>query len=119
MGRYYSGDIEGKFWFGVQSSNDADHFGVIGQTPNYLEYHFIREDEPAIRKGIKECRDHLGHYKKRLDNFFRERASYNDDMLRQEGIPVEKLEYYARLLLGKEILKCVQETGQCSFVAEL
>lgn len=24
MGRYYNGDIEGKFWFGVQSSNDAD-----------------------------------------------------------------------------------------------
>ena len=24
MGRYYHGDIEGKFWFAVQSSNDAD-----------------------------------------------------------------------------------------------
>ena len=24
MGRYYQGDIEGKFWFAVQSSNDAD-----------------------------------------------------------------------------------------------
>jgi len=23
MGRYYSGDIEGKFWFAVQSSTDA------------------------------------------------------------------------------------------------
>ena len=28
MGRYYGGDIEGKFWFGVQSSDDADHFGI-------------------------------------------------------------------------------------------
>jgi hypothetical protein len=28
MGRYYSGDIEGKFWFGTQSSDDATHFGV-------------------------------------------------------------------------------------------
>lgn len=26
MGRYYSGDINGKFWFGVQSSYDADNF---------------------------------------------------------------------------------------------
>lgn len=26
MGRYYSGDINGKFWFGVQNSNDADNF---------------------------------------------------------------------------------------------
>ena len=30
MGRYYSGDIEGKFWFGIQESNDADNFGVEG-----------------------------------------------------------------------------------------
>jgi hypothetical protein len=28
MGRYYHGDIEGKFMFGVQSSDDADFFGV-------------------------------------------------------------------------------------------
>ena len=28
MGRYYHGDIEGKFWFGVQSSTDAEFFGV-------------------------------------------------------------------------------------------
>jgi len=28
MGRYYTGDIEGKFWFGTQSSDDATHFGV-------------------------------------------------------------------------------------------
>ena len=30
MGRYYSGDIEGKFWFAIQSSDDADYFGVEG-----------------------------------------------------------------------------------------
>ncbi len=28
MGRYYGGDIAGKFWFGIQSSDDAKHFGV-------------------------------------------------------------------------------------------
>jgi hypothetical protein len=28
MGRYYSGDIEGKFWFGTQDSTDASNFGV-------------------------------------------------------------------------------------------
>ena len=27
MGRYYYGDINGKFWFGVQSSTDASNFG--------------------------------------------------------------------------------------------
>ena len=28
MGRHYDGDISGKFWFGIQSSNDAVHFGA-------------------------------------------------------------------------------------------
>ena len=28
MGRYYCGQISGKFWFGVQCSNDASYFGV-------------------------------------------------------------------------------------------
>ena len=34
MGRYYNGDIEGKFWFAVQSSNDADFFGCEGESHN-------------------------------------------------------------------------------------
>ena len=32
MGRYYNGDIEGKFWFGVQSSDDVENLVTI--TPN-------------------------------------------------------------------------------------
>ena len=36
MGRYYFGSIEGKFWFGIQSSCAANRFGVIGQPPEYL-----------------------------------------------------------------------------------
>jgi hypothetical protein len=28
MGRYYQGDIEGKFWFGCQSSDDGEFFGA-------------------------------------------------------------------------------------------
>jgi len=31
MGRYYYGDIHGKFWVGVQSSDDASFFGVNPQ----------------------------------------------------------------------------------------
>jgi hypothetical protein len=28
MGRFYNGDINGKFWYGIQASNDALHFGA-------------------------------------------------------------------------------------------
>ena len=37
MGRYYNGDIEGKFWFGVQSSDDADFFGKEGE-PSHINF---------------------------------------------------------------------------------
>lgn len=38
MGRYYSGDIEGKFWVAIQNSDAAERFGLTGYTPNYITY---------------------------------------------------------------------------------
>ena len=43
MGRYYNGDIEGKFWFGVQDSDDASFFGGEKVEPNYIEYYFEKD----------------------------------------------------------------------------
>ena len=34
MGRFYDGDIEGKFWFGVQDSSDIEN--LISITPTYI-----------------------------------------------------------------------------------
>jgi hypothetical protein len=60
MGRYYSGDIEGKFWFGSQSSDDADNFGVTGTPPDsHLNYHFREKDLPNIEKGLEVCESTL------------------------------------------------------------
>lgn len=130
MGRYYEGDINGKFWFGVQSSDDADFFGVTGSS-NSLSYYFTEDDLPSIRDGIKECMEVLGDSKEKLDKFFKEKNSYNDkDIEKALGIEKEKesikefkvneaLEWYARLELGQEIEKCVVDNGDCSFEAEL
>ena len=68
MGRYYSGDIEGKFWFGVQSSTDADYFGVQGYA-THLNYYFQEKDKDNIKIGISECERYLQGYKKKLDEF--------------------------------------------------
>ena len=58
-----------------------------------------------------------------MTKFFKKNSAYSDEMLLDAGIPANKirtlLEWYARLLLGQKILKCVQKTGQCSFEAEL
>ena len=81
MGRYYSGDINGKFWFAVQSSNDADFFGVEGEAPEMLEYGFEKDNLSDVKKGLDKCLEELGKNKKILDDFFKEKESYNDAML--------------------------------------
>ena len=123
MGRFYSGDINGKFWFAVQSSNDADFFGGRHCEPSYIEYYFSGDDLPTIEKGIKECLKMLGKYKKKLDNFFKNCEGYTDEMIvKSLNINSNKvrglLEWYARLDLGEKILKSVKNTGSCTFEAE-
>lgn len=119
MGRYITGDIEHKLWFAVQNSDDADFFGVTGETPNYLEYYYSEEDLPAVRKGISKCHKALGEDKSKLDKFFEENNGYNNEMLKDAGIDPSKLEWYARLELGEKIAKQLEETGECTFEAEL
>lgn len=124
MGRYYNGDIEGKFWFGVQDSNDADFFGVEGVEPSYLGYYFAKSDIPKVKKGITECRRELGDYERKFDKFFKKHNGYDDEQLAEAlGVDVAtmriRLEWYARLRLGAKILKCLETMGQCYFKAEL
>ena len=133
MGRYYTGDIEGKFWFGVQSSDDADFFGVDGEART-LDYYYGEDTLPKVEEGIKDCKSSLGGYRKLLDNFFKTdgKDGYNDKMLveylnknaNHVGTHSENgvkffLEWYARLQLGKEIRDCIKEHGQCNFEAEI
>ena len=82
MGRYYHGDIEGKFWVAVQSSGDADFFGVEGHS-NYLDYYFDRDNLDTINSGIKECEDKLGKCKKIIDEFFEGVSMYNDEDIKK------------------------------------
>ena len=124
MGRYYSGDIEGKFWFAIQSSEDASFFGGSESEPNYLNYYFETNDLDDIKKGISTCKKELGIYEEKLKKFFKKNNSYNDkDLSNKFDISQDKtktiLEWYARLELGKKILKCVKENNSCSFEAEL
>ena len=145
MGRYYSGDIEGKFWFGVQTSDDAEQFGGLitdgeaddeGNESNEINCYFSKEDLPKIKSGIAKCEKALGDNLAKLDKFFSDGgegyAGYNDEMVANYlGIAIpdkdkwkvpavdELLTQYARLQLGLKILKCVKVKGDCGFSAEL
>ena len=125
MGRYYNGDIEGKFWFGVQSSVDATFFGVEPYEPNYVNYYFEKDEHlDMVKNGIDECKEKLGKNKKILDTFFGKNNGYNDEMIvEQTNIKKEEIDYllkwYARLDLGNNIYECLKKNGECNFEAEL
>jgi len=58
MGRYYFGQISGKFWFGIQSSDDANHFGVNYQ--NITVFHVCNcgyEDRGEDNAYCSDCFD--------------------------------------------------------------
>lgn len=119
MGRYYSGDIEGKFWFAVQSSVAADRFGVSHNEPNYVEYCYEEENLEGVEEEIKNIEETLGDKIQLIENFFAEKNGYNDDELTEAGISRDDLSEYADLNLGIKIRDCIKETGSCRFDAEL
>ena len=84
MGRYYNGDIEGKFWFGLQSSAAADRFGCEG-TATHLEYYFDEEELPQIESEIKKIEDAIDE--KKIESYlYGDKGKYTEETLEQNGI---------------------------------
>ena len=125
MGRFYYGDIDGKFWFSVQASDDASFFGGDESEPQLIEYNFDSEEHLAgVQEGIETCEAELGKFKAILDDFFAENQSYNDEQISKKyGIQKETvatlLRWYARLELGRKIEDSLLQNGSCFFEAEL
>jgi hypothetical protein len=120
MGRYYSGDIDGKFWFATQSSNDADFFGVTGYKPEKLEYDFEEEHLDLINEGINKCLKEIGVKRGKIFKWFKKEDNLNPYKMEEGIIPKNTShEWLARLELGMRILKSVEATGGCYFEAEL
>ena len=124
MGRWYSGDIEGKFWFGIQDSNAADRFGVTGHQPEELYYHFDIDSLPGIYQELSNIATSLSSNLILLHKFFTDNTGYTDEKV-AEYLKVEPnaiqniLKDYADYELGLKIAEAVQTTGQCEFTAEL
>jgi hypothetical protein len=119
MGRYYSGDINGKFWFALQSSNAPSRFGGYEHSPSVIEYSFYEEEHlKGIEDEIKAIEDKLSDKLDVIEKFFENNNSYNDEMIKPY-FTTDELRDYADLLLGREIRDCVKEFGQCNFDAEL
>ena len=124
MGRHYHGDINGKFQFAIQSSGDADFFGVKGYQPEHFFYNFEKDDLKNVNQGIEDCKKELGDYGRKMDKLLKNNDYFNREEL-QDFLKVDEnkmrdlLKWNARLHLGNEIKSCIEKKGRCNFEAEL
>ena len=141
MGRHYDGDIEGKFWFAVQSSDDGEYFGAIDITEEntdsdyhdgFVDYVIYFSDIDRVKAGIDLCKRQLRGNYSILNEFFLSNKGYNDEMIIKhyqktrgihinEGFLREQLTIFARLDFGTQILLYFNENPgeDCHFTAEM
>ncbi|MBD3842163.1 MAG: hypothetical protein IE909_09805 [Campylobacterales bacterium] len=115
MGRYYSGDIEGKFYFGVQSSDAPSRFGGMSFEPQYISYYFDKEnfDIGELKNILKEINEKLSL---KIDLDTNPDSIY--DNVDMEAISDDLLSDIADAEIGLKIYQCIKNTGECNFDAE-
>lgn len=119
MGRYYRGDIEGKFWFALQASDCASRFGGQANEPHYIEYYFDEDHLDGVMSEINNIQKSLGDNLQKIEKFFEDNETYTNQKLSDVGITGDMLSEYADLGLGIKIRDCIIENGSCRFDAEL
>ena len=133
MGRYYEGDIYGKFAFGSQGSNAADRFGVVG-VQDTLNYYFDISDLEVLETELHSIEDSFKDHKLALITYYdlfnldHDHQTLDYDTLdfhqyiSKAGLsPLnsEEISEYNDYHLGRKILKSIKDHGSCSFTAEL
>ncbi len=119
MGRYYNGDVEGKFMFAVQGSDAHERFGAIGGESNYINYVVYRDSYADI------CSELEGINKQsieKVDKMFNEKSGYNDKIKKEFGVSEKDLSEYADYEIGmqlKEFFDDNPDVDECRFDAEI
>ena len=124
MGRYYEGDINGKFMFGVQDSDAADRFGVVGTQPNYLMYYFETSDLPTVQEELKVIKENLGEHFDKIKELIENNLYYTtEEFAKYLGIDPNEaydiIREYADYRLGKQIEERLLQGFDCEFSAEM
>jgi hypothetical protein len=119
MGRYYSGDIEGKFMFAVQSSDAGERFNAIELEETLIEYRVNYESYQEIKKELDEIL--LTGAVARVEHMFENVMGYDDKTCVAYGVSGNDLSEYADYRLGKKILDFFDENPKkdCYFNAEI
>ena len=130
MGRYFSGDIEGKFWFAVQPSDIHEQFGAEKQNPSFIDY--IIENGPQVLKGLEALESRLGQYLEVAHQFFEHNIIYmEEDFMefaqacgmncKDTEVAKRVIRDYADWISGMQILEYFNKTkaDTCYISAEL
>ena len=112
MGRYYSGDIEGKFMFAIQSSNAPERFGA-SENNSCIDYYIDSSQIDEVREEVKQIETKHANQIKRIDKMFDENNHYNDTTKAKYGVTDKGLSEYADLRLGRQILKYLEDNPDC------
>lgn len=107
MGRFYDGDIQGKFWFGIQDSGDIEN--LINVTPQvYYSWKCcncsveIDIDTSDYCKDCHESKDEHIEAAIEEDNYEDECLYYEDNCI---GYSLDKETHYEELVKNMELLK--------------
>ena len=102
MGRFYNGDINGKWWFAVQSSDTPKRFGGEETT---IEYVICNNEE--FQEKMKKLETTLGESLKIFDEFFAKKDSYNNEQLveffQEKGKQIQPVSQMGRFYSGKNV----------------
>jgi len=127
MGRYYYGDIEGKFMFAVQPSDAGERFGAyeIPTEPEYIDYNVKRDSYDDICNELKSIED--SGAVKRVEHMWAElekegQLGYSQDDLKRFKVSDKDMSEYADWMMGKQMKDYFDENPDAkslNFNAEL
>ena len=121
MGRYYTGDIDGKFMFAVQNSDAGERFGAVSQHSNYIDYVVYKEDSYEDICNELNAIEQTGCIK-RVTKMFDNEVGYNDDICQKYGVSQKDLMEFADYRMGKQIKEWFDNNpmeNELNFEAEL
>ena len=145
MGRYYTGTISGKFWFSIQSSDDASNFKPSYYEPGpcsycasknectceedcdcenecyNISYEFDQDDLEFVVNKLKDIENELGQeimQNLQIDISKKICFEYELDWNFVDLQTREKQELIARWSLGKQIQSALETIGECIFDCE-
>ena len=120
MGRYYHGNVEGKFMFAIQSSDAHTRFGAVELEPSHIDYIVYRDNYKEICAELESI-EKSGHINK-VEKMFKENVGYNNERMEEYNVTEKDLSEWADYQIGKQLKKFFDDNptiDECNFEAEL